>query len=667
MNQQNKYIFSLNNQIKKYKNYSNKNFRKRDYIISVDKIFNKINQKVKSKQSKILDYTKITEISTKNISKEKTMNNTFNTFNNQNQNSKINNTYINIHEHDITENEVSKNNDEINNNEQNISNNQNINKKEEINHDKNLNINISNINNLNKSYKYKEYYSLNDKIKELDKQKKNLFLSSRKFYLYNKEKGIINKIRQYKSKNIGEILKQNGLDFNSKKLNLYSELKRLPTEICFGKGVALMKKEEEDKEIYENKFMKNLESKNKEKEININKFNKLITKGFNHSKKNINKYDAVYENKLIINSNSLKKYKKNNIFINSNQDLYPLLTQKKILKNILPKEIDYNTQFTLNDILNEELHPLYRYQKKNLTFHSGLISHEIDYLFVKQFSLGQMADKQKDILNRKMDEKFRDVLAIFMKENEAEIQKTIAEKKNLKIIKKKYLLQKLEIILKKCCYKFKRMKIDAYTFFQITYYRKTSLTYEEGIYLFKAIKDGDINNIKNLVKKNYKLALFKDEFGQTALHILAKRNLYQIILLLISRLADIDAQDAFGRTPLMCAVENGHMETVCVLLFNYADPSITDCEGKKAVDYIKFAKNLKNQEDYKMERALEFDRIVRVFNGIMNSEKNFDKVVRNSLEYLFKKELDINYEELIKANEDLLKEEENNFYFNNNT
>ena len=32
-----------------------------------------------------------------------------------------------------------------------------------------------------------------------------------------------------------------------------------------------------------------------------------------------------------------------------------------------------------------------------------------------------------------------------------------------------------------------------------------------------------------------------------------------------------------------------------------------------------------------------------------------------------KKELDINYEELIKANEDLLKEEENNFYFNNNT
>ena len=47
----------------------------------------------------------------------------------------------------------------------------------------------------------------------------------------------------------------------------------------------------------------------------------------------------------------------------------------------------------------------------------------------------------------------------------------------------------------------------------------------------------------------------------------------------------------------MCAVENGHMETVCVLLFNYADPSITDCEGKKAVDYIKFAKNLKNQEE----------------------------------------------------------------------
>lgn len=95
--------------------------------------------------------------------------------------------------------------------------------------------------------------------------------------------------------------------------------------------------------------------------------------------------------------------------------MYPLFKEKKILRNILPKEIDYNTQFTINDVINDELHPLYRYQKKNLTFHSGLISHEIDFLFVKNFALGEMADKKKDAINKKMDEKFNVLVKLLLR------------------------------------------------------------------------------------------------------------------------------------------------------------------------------------------------------------------------------------------------------------
>ena len=36
----------------------------------------------------------------------------------------------------------------------------------------------------------------------------------------------------------------------------------------------------------------------------------------------------------------------------------------------------------------------------------------------------------------------------------------------------------------------------------------------------------------------------------------------------------------------MCAAENGHLDIICVLLFYYADPNITDNNGKKAIDYI---------------------------------------------------------------------------------
>ena len=665
---------------KKQNNYSKKNFRKKEYIISIDNVFNKIKEKVKSKQSKIFNQTKFTEMSTnKNSSKEKTLNNTFNTNNtysnynnNINQNSNSNNTYINVAINNITEDDFTKSEEKI----ERIDEIKTINNKHDINNQnkntKNIKIKTINdfyINNINsnldnekKEFKTQyEYYSTDDKIAEMNKKRKELFLSSRKFYLYNKEKNILSKIRQYKKEIVNKDLKQLGYDLNdNKKLILYSELKRLPTQICFGKGVSSMKKEEEDKEIYEKTFLKNLESKNKENQKNSDNFHKLMTKGFS-SNKNINKYDAVLENKLVKNSNSMKKYNKKNQII-SGHNLYPLLKEKKILKNILPKEIDYNTQFTIIDVINDELHPLYRYQKKNLNFHSGLISHEIDFLFVKHFALGQMADRKKDIFNKKLDEKFN-ILVKNLKEKNKEwklTQKRLSDRESLKILRKQYLLQKFEKTIKRSFYYFRRMKISINLFFQMTL-NTPPIKYDEGLYLFKAIKDADIENIEYLIKKNYNYALFRDEFGQTAFHICAKRNIYQIVQLLISRLGDINAKDIYGRTPLMCAAENGHLEMICVLLFKFADPDISDNKGKKAIDYVNINKKLNNLEEYKIQRALSFTRIVQLFDRIMVNEKDFDKFIGNSLKYLFKEELSINYEELLKSNDFVMKDDDKKY------
>ena len=663
----------INYQNKNHRNYSKKSFRKKEYVISIDNVFNRIKEKVKSKQSKIFNQTKLTD---KNSSKEKTMNNTFNTNNtysnynnNINQNSNSNNTYINVAINNITEDEISKNDENIEKKDEikNINNINNLNKnskkiKSKTLNDFNINNLDHNLDNEKKEFKVQyEYYSTKDKISELNKKRKELFLSSRKLYLYNKEKGILNKIRKYKKENTDKDLKKMGYDFNDKKkLLLYSDLKRLPTQVCFWKGVSSMKEEEEDKEIYEKKFLKNLENKRMEKQINSNNFQKLMTKGFS-SNKNINKYDAVLENKLVINSNSMKKYKKKNQII-SGQNLYPLLKEKKILKNILPKEIDYNTQFTIIDVINDELHPLYRYQKKNLTFHSGLISHEIDFLFVKHFALGQMVDRKKDIYNKKLDEKFNILVQNLMQKNKKWklSQKRLSERESLQILRKQYLLQKFENAIKKSFYHLRRMKIDINSYLKMTI-NTQPIKYHEGLYLFKAIKDGDIENIEYLIKKNYYYALFRDEFGQTAFHICAKRNIYQIIQLLISRLGDINAKDIYGRTPLMCAVENGHFETICVLLFKLADPDIRDNKGKKAIDYINISKKLNNTEQYNIERALSFTRIVHLFDKIMVNEKDFDKFVINSLKYLFKEELNINYEDLLKSNDFVMKDDDKKY------
>ena len=651
-------------QIKMKKNDIKINKRKKDYIISIDNAFNKIKEKLRLKQSKLLNQKKLTEISNiKNISKEKTMNNTFNTNNtysntnnNMNQNSNSNNTYINVAINNITEDEKSKNTELLND----------IHKIEKHTPKKigQIDLKMDNFseNNNNKIRIPYEYYTEKDKISELKKVRQNLFDSSRKFYLQNSNKAIINRLRKLKSKNIERELKQLGYDYNNKKkIKLYSELKRLPTQICFGKGISSMKEEEEDKEIYENKFLKNLENKSKENQTNINNYHKLLTKGFCGSKKNINKYDAVLENKLVVNSNSMKKYKQKNQLI-TGQNLYPLFQQKKILRNILPKEVDYNTQFTINDVIDDELHPLYRYQKKNLTFHSGLISHEIDFLFVKHFALGEMADKKKDILNKKKDEKF-DILMKLLIEKKNDMrdeEKILTDRAKQKMLRRKYLLKKFEYAIKKSFYQFRRMKIDIRTFLQITRY-DIPISDSEGMYLFKAIKDGDLENIERLIKKNYNYALFRDEFGQTAFHICAKRNIYQIVLLLISRLGDIDARDIHGRTPLMRAVEYGNLETICVLLFNYADPNLEDNEGKKAINFIKLEKNSDNKNEYNIKRALNFTRLVHLFNRMMVNEKDFDKFVKNSLKYLFKEELNINFEELLRTNAEVLKDDDKKY------
>ena len=655
-------------QIKMKKNDIKTNKRKKDYIISIDNAFNKIKEKVRLKQSKLLNQTKLAEISNiKNISKEKTMNNTFNTNNtnntysninnNMNQNSNSNNTYINVAINNITEDDKSKNSELLND----------INKIEKHTPKKieQIDLNNLNMNNFSENNKLRiprEYYTEKDQIAELNKIRQDLFNSSRKFYLHNSNKTIINRLRQLKSKNIERELKQLGYDFNNKKkFNLYSELKRLPTQICFGKGVSSMKEEKEDKEIYENKFLKNLENKSKENQTNKDNYYKLLTKGFCSSKKNINKYDAVFENKLVVNSNSMKKYEQKNQLI-TGQNMYPLFKQKKILRNILPKEVDYNTQFTINDVIDDEMHPLYRYQKKNLTFHSGLISHEIDFLFVKHFALGEMVDKKKDVLNKKKDEKFDILIKLLIgkKSDMRDEEKKLTDRAKQKLIRRKYLLKKFENAIKKSFYQFRRMKIDIRTFLNITRY-DIPISDSDGMYLFKAIKDGDIENIERLIKKNYNYALFRDEFGQTAFHICAKRNIYQIVLLLISRLGDIDARDIHGRTPLMRAVEYGNLETISVLLFNYADPNIEDNEGKKAIDLLRFKKNSENAIEYKIERALKYARLVHLFNRMMVNEKDFDTFVKNSLKYLFKEELNINFEELLKTNTEVLKDDDKKY------
>ena len=661
------------------------NLNKKDYIICKDNIqtyknnkttlYNEYNNtdhnnKKEIEENNNINFIKMIDnsieenIENKTISKDKTLcysaNNTFNNTN-TNSNTCVNNTaninYIidkdNSNLIKITDGELNltSNSDNIKNNiitEANIKNiNNYINEK--------INDNNRSNNSLDYNKSLCEYYSSKEKINKNKKRREKLLIDSRKFYLYCTERSILNKLRQLQSKNIEKELKENGLDNYDKKLNLYSNIRRLPTKVCFNKGNSTSKDDKEDLEIYykynNDKFMKNLINKNNkgEEEKKIENYFKAITNGFSKPKSK-NKNEYIFNNKLIIDSNKAKKSSKSNMVLD--RDLYPLFGQKKILKNILPKEVDYNTQFTIMDIINEELHPLNRFQKKNLSLHSNLISQEIELLFGKNIALAKLpcnSNIYQNTDNRiqyKTSEKYNQLLKSLIKTEKEDnvINQDLIDDKERKKIHRRNILDKFIFTLKKCMYNFKRLKITKQFFWEILYNEK-EIEYKDGLYIFNAIKDGDINAIEKAIKKNSRIALFKDEFKQTPLHICAKRNIYQVVGLIVSRFAEVNAQDVYGRTPLMCAAQYGNMEFVGTILFSFADPSIEDEEGKRAIDYA---------SDAKIKYALKIARIIHLFNNMMNSLKHFDEFVFRGLSHLFRKELGINFEPWLEINDKIL-------------
>ncbi len=616
--------------------------------------------------------SKIKDTYNKTNSKDKTnyfsVNNTYNTNTNTKTNSNICINNIGITNNNEIEDIIEKDSEMIKTNEKELKMTNNNNKNIENIKNPHMNINILSADNIKniKSFNNEtnsdnnktnishdslcEYYSFKDKLIKIQKRREKLVIDSLKFHLYNNERWIINKLRQFKNKNIDQELKENGLDFYGKKFKLYTDIRNIPTKVCFRKGNSASKRKNEDMENkYNNIFVNHLINK-KNKGVTEKKnynYHRMITQGFPKAK-SINN-DIILDNKLIINSNSNFKNKKNNFMMN--HEIYPLINQKKILKNILPKEVDYNTQFTIMDIINEELHPLNRFQKKNLTSHSNLISQEIEILFGQNIALSNIpyvSNIYKNTENRieyNTGEKFNKLISTLIESQKGEniISPDVMEERKRKIIRRKYLLDKFKDTMKLCMAKFKRLKINLEFFWTIVHCEE-EIKYEEGLYVFNAIKDGDVTTVKNSIKNKYKLATFQDEFKQTPLHICAKRNMYQVVQLLLSRLSNVNAQDAYGRTPLMCAAQGNHMETVCVLLFCFADPSYEDKSGKRAVDYV---------TDPKIKYALTFVRIVHLFNRMINNTKNYDKFVLRGINHFYSKELGINYEPWLKINEEI--------------
>ena len=509
----------------------------------------------------------------------------------------------------------------------------------------------------------KDYYSsmLN---KNLYKNREKLIQSSINFYLHEQKLLPVSKKKEYL------------YDFNKKRPKIFSEMKRIPGVISFGKiipkeTITVQNQNKRRHIIYRPKQILGLNDDTK------NIFRKGLTKGA--SIKKLKQAKLIKDDYTTDNPND-EYYIPKDQFGNT---VYPIFGQKKMLKNLMPKEYDYNTLKSPLELLHDTYHPLLRFQKKMLAQHINAINQEIGVTYSKHFTL---VDKSKipekyqmcqDLIDLQKDEKLIKLIRDLIDRNfglEKEVSKTlISQKKEKEKLKKKHIYKRFSEVMLKASIHFKRLNISLEDFYSIPSYmfsqlkkRKISTgenikdnedTNEEarqqqviiqrnGQYFFQAIKAGDKTEILKLMNKNYFIMFYRDHFLQSPLHILAKRNIYKYISLFISRGADINAKDEGGRTPLYIAAEQNHLEFVTVLIFEIADPSIKNIKGERPLDVT---------TNTKIKLILERTRILHIFHKIGKIQQ-FNESIKNGLSFLYKEEIGINYHNWMKENEEIIKE-----------
>jgi ankyrin repeat protein len=103
--------------------------------------------------------------------------------------------------------------------------------------------------------------------------------------------------------------------------------------------------------------------------------------------------------------------------------------------------------------------------------------------------------------------------------------------------------------------------------------------------LHNEIESGATTKIKGLLDKNPDLVTQKDDKDNTPLHTAARKGNREIAELLITKGADLNAQNSYGYTPLHIAALGGEKEIVALLLAAGADVTARDRFNRTCMNY----------------------------------------------------------------------------------
>ena len=498
---------------------------------------------------------------------------------------------------------------------------------------------------------------LNKKINEIEEEKnkkKKTLLNN-----YNTQKILdVSKKNKYIQRRIDKL---DFLNSNKTKLFIYSGLKHFRNVDFFGihdlktikvsfinknKIKSKNKQNQRKNSLFNNSFDFNNDNNNKSfdstKENNNNNSNR-------NSIKNVKSFYTRFKKKTVRRKSSyimpIKKlgdeYKKNNIenqFSVINEVNFKKLKKIQELKEQLKIK---NQKEKIDKLITNEFKPLNNAIDFNINDNKNKLNIQINNRFKLDFQIvnpKNFPDKY-NFENLMIPKKGIDYSQLIQEKlKNYKLKKDVVKKLNKIIITEKHkknqiLLNKFKRTIIKCAIHFKKLHISLEQFYNLNNKNIKPFEHNETKLLLTAIKDGNNSLVYDLIMKNNLLIYDFDYFHQTVLHWMAKRNKFNMIKFAIKKGAVINAIDSVGRTPLHLACYFQNIESVMILLYEFANPFIKDNQGKMAIDLAK---------DYNILFMLKRVNTLYLINGVL-SVKKFEENLRNGLNFLFNNELNLRF------------------------
>ncbi|MDP7052406.1 MAG: ankyrin repeat domain-containing protein [Verrucomicrobiota bacterium] len=99
-----------------------------------------------------------------------------------------------------------------------------------------------------------------------------------------------------------------------------------------------------------------------------------------------------------------------------------------------------------------------------------------------------------------------------------------------------------------------------------------------------AAKDGDVDSVKKFLDQGVDINSQAGKWGNTPLHEAAFWGNVEVVRLLISKEADVDAKDYYECTPLHDAVDYGNLEILKLLLGKNTNVNAINEDGETPLD-----------------------------------------------------------------------------------